>query len=163
MNKRLKLTFALASLIAVVGMLFWQQQIRFENESVTINEITVPPVPALDAKEIAQGKEIYNQYCASCHGANLEGVPNWKIFQPDGTLLPPPHDSNGHTWHHPDVLLIQIISDGGLPENGNMPSYKEILSEDEMYAVLAFIKTSWGTKEREFQWWISYTQNHFYE
>ena len=82
MNKRPKLIFALASLIVVVGMLFWQQKIRFKNESVTINEITVPPVPALDTKEIAQGKEIYNQYCASCHGVNLESVPNWKIFQP---------------------------------------------------------------------------------
>ena len=159
MNKRLKVVFALASLVAVVGMLFWQQQTK----SVTINEITVPPVPELDAVEIAQGKAIYNEYCASCHGASLEGVPNWKISQPDGTLLPPPHDSSGHTWHHPDTLLIQIISDGGLPENGNMPAYNKILSEDEMYAVLAFIKTSWGTKEREYQWWMSFTQNNFYE
>ncbi|MBT3188001.1 MAG: cytochrome c [Anaerolineae bacterium] len=163
MNKRLRLIFFGVIVVAVGGILFWQKQATLKSEAVTINGITVPPVPVLDAEEIAQGKVTYNQYCVSCHGADLEGVPNWKISQPDGTLLPPPHDSNGHTWHHPDTLLLQIISDGGLPENGNMPAFSETLSEEDIYAVLAFIKTSWGAEERDFQWWISTTQNSFYE
>ena len=163
MNKRYRLVLTFISIFIGAGMLFLWKQAHPTRESVTINEITVPPVPILEAEEIAQGQVIYTQYCASCHGANLEGVPNWKISQPDGTLLSPPHDSSGHTWHHPDTLLIQIISEGGLPENGNMPAFGETMSEDEMYLVLAFIKSSWGQEERKFQWWISSTQNSFYE
>ena len=163
MNRRFGLVFLGVGIVILAGTVFWQNQAEIKGEAVTINGVTVPPVPVLDADEIAHGQVIYSQYCASCHGANLEGVPNWKISQPDGTLLPPPHDSSGHTWHHPDALLLQIISDGGLPENGNMPAFDGILKEDEMRAALTFIKTSWGVEEREFQWWISFTQNDLYE
>ena len=163
MNKRFWLTFFLLITVVVVGFFLLWRQANSEGDMVTINEVTVPPVPILDAEDVAQGQILYSQYCASCHGAELEGVPDWKVTQPDGTLKPPPHDSNGHTWHHPDTLLLQIISEGGLPENGNMPAFNRILSEDEINAVLTFIKTSWGVEEREFQWWISFTQNSFYE
>lgn len=163
MNKQFGLVLILAITVVVTGMFLSREQANPEGEAVRINDVTVPPVPILDAKDVAQGRVIYSQYCASCHGTELEGVPNWKITQPDGTLQPPPHDSSGHTWHHPDTLLLQIISEGGLPENGNMPAFDGILSEDEMRAALTFIKISWGVNEREFQWWISFTQNSFYE
>ena len=84
-------------------------------DPVTINEITVSPMPTLNAEWVTQGEPLYAQYCASCHGANLEGVPDWKIVQPDGKYLPPPQDSSGHTWHHPDDLLISVIIEGGDP------------------------------------------------
>ena len=47
---------------------------------------------------VALGKRIYAEHCASCHGANLEGQPNWRIRKPDGRMPAPPHDSSGHTW-----------------------------------------------------------------
>jgi mono/diheme cytochrome c family protein len=124
-------------------------------EPITINGITVPPAPTLDPDLIAQGELLYSQYCASCHGAKLEGAPEWKTVKPDGKLPPPPHDSSGHTWHHPDDLLFSIISEGGDPSNSNMPAYGIVLTESEMLAIMAFIKSSWGQKEREFQWWIT--------
>ena len=163
MNKRFSLTLLLLTIVSAVGIFLWWRQVPSAKENVTINGETVPPLPILDKEEITQGQVIYSQYCASCHGADLEGVSNWKISQSDGTLLSPPHDSSGHTWHHPDSLLIQIISDGGLPENGYMPAFRDILGEDEMYLVLTFIKSSWGIEERKYQWWISSTQNSFYE
>src|SRR5437763_3346820 len=39
-----------------------------------------PNDPAL----IARGKVVYTEYCASCHGANLEGQPNWRKRLPTG-------------------------------------------------------------------------------
>jgi mono/diheme cytochrome c family protein len=162
MKKRMGLILFLFATFTIAGMLFWRWQ-PIPEKKVSINGLTVPPVPTLDAEDVSQGRVIYSQNCASCHGAELEGVLNWKVTQPDGTLLPPPHDSSGHTWHHPDSLLLIIISEGGLPENGNMPPFSNILSEDEMHAVLTFIKTSWGVEEREFQWWISATQSSYYE
>nr|NIW50297.1 c-type cytochrome [Gammaproteobacteria bacterium] len=125
------------------------------SEPITINGITVPPLPTLDPKMVVQGESLYAQHCASCHGTNLEGVPEWKIIQPDGKLLSPPHDSNGHTWHHPDDLLLSVIVDGGDPSISDMPGFRDVLSDEEMIAVLTFIKSSWGQEEREFQWWIT--------
>ncbi len=163
MNKRPGLALAIVLLIGSAGTLVWRGQAAPADASVTINGVTAPPVPALDSDEVALGRAVYARSCASCHGAGLEGVPDWKRIQPDGTLLPPPHDSRGHTWHHPDALLLRIVAEGGKPEDGNMPAFGGTLSEDEMHAVLTFIKTSWGQEEREFQWWITSTQDAFFE
>ena len=59
-----------------------------------------------NASVVAQGKEIYAANCASCHGDNLEGQPNWRSPDADGYLPAPPHDKSGHTWHHPDAMLF---------------------------------------------------------
>ena len=121
-----------------------------------INQTAVPPVPTLNSESVAQGEILYAQYCAVCHDANLAGATNWKQLQPDSSLPPPPHDSTGHTWHHSDELLINIIQNGGDPAyNSKMPAFKDILTEHESMAILEFIKSKWGREEREFQWWIT--------
>jgi mono/diheme cytochrome c family protein len=139
----------------VLGGAFLIRQTLPTGNPVTINGITVPPVPALNAELVLQGEALYAQHCASCHVATLEGVPEWKFVQPDGKLLPPPHDSSGHTWHHPDDLLLSIIAEGGEPSNSDMPAYADILTDEEAIAILTTIKNSWGPEEREFQWWIT--------
>ena len=139
----------------VLGGAFLNWQTLPTGNPVTINGITVPPVPALNAELVLQGETLYAQYCANCHGANLEGVSEWKTVQPDGKLLPPPHDSSGHTWHHPDDLLLSIIAEGGEPSNSNMPAYGGILTDEETTAIVTFIKNSWVPEELEFQWWIT--------
>lgn len=105
------------------------------------------PTPSEPAA--ARGSEIYATHCAACHGVNGEGEPNWKVANPDGSLPAPPHDSSGHTWHHPDADLLEIIAKGGtiyVPES-KMPGYEGVLSEAEMADVLAFLKTLWGPTE----------------
>src|SRR5215472_646802 len=64
---------------------------------------------------VARGKIVYAQQCASCHGANLEGQPNWRVRLPSGRLPAPPHDSTGHTWHHSDKELFEMVKNG-IPE-----------------------------------------------
>jgi mono/diheme cytochrome c family protein len=136
---------------------FSRQNPRSVGDPVTINEITVPPVPRLDPKSVARGEKLYLQYCASCHGINLEGKPNWKEVQADGSFPPPPHDNSGHTWHHPDELLIEIIANGGDPNLGTtkMPGFGDQLTEAEIVAILDYIKSHWEREDREFQWWIT--------
>ena len=112
---------------------------------VVINGTAVPPVPTLGAERVARGVALYAQQCASCHGANLEGVPDWKKPLPDGSFPPPPHDSSGHTWHHADAVLLNIIANGGDPAyNSTMPAFKDKLSEQDMIAILDFIRSKWG-------------------
>jgi hypothetical protein len=61
-----------------------------------------------DAAQVALNKALYAQYCASCHGVNLEDQPEWRERKPDGKMPAPPHDATGHTWHHPDNILFGI-------------------------------------------------------
>ena len=101
-----------------------------------------------DQQLVAQGKQVYDAQCAGCHGSNLEGELNWKQPGENGLLKAPPHDENGHTWHHDNAYLIESIAKGGarLPANvgiSPMPAYDAILSEEEIGAVLAYIQSSW--------------------
>jgi len=123
-------------------------------QPVVINNLAAPPVPTLNANRVAQGATLYAQHCAACHGANLEGAPNWQAGPADGIYPAPPHDNSGHTWHHKDDLLIRIVTNGGDPAyKSKMPAFKASLNEDEVIAILDFMKSKWGKDEREFQWW----------
>jgi len=54
----------------------------------------------LQNRNLVAASENYQELCASCHGVNLEGQPNWREYKADGSLPAPPHDEAGHTWHH---------------------------------------------------------------
>lgn len=98
---------------------------------------------------VSQGAVIYQQYCAVCHGKNLEGQRNWRQRDQSGRLPAPPHDETGHTWHHPDQMLFTILKDGitSLIDDPNyatnMPVYGDILSDQEIVAVLSYIESTW--------------------
>jgi mono/diheme cytochrome c family protein len=106
-----------------------------------------------DPAALAVGQAAYRRECASCHGARGEGQPAWQIPLAGGSLPAPPHDSSGHTWHHPDGLLLDIIAYGGAiySPTSAMPAFAGKLSPAEMRAVLAYIKTFWGERERAAQ------------
>jgi mono/diheme cytochrome c family protein len=103
-----------------------------------------------DPERLAVGERLYAQHCAACHGAKLEGQPDWKKRLPDGRLPAPPHDDSGHTWHHPDEVLVGITKHGLVPPYApagypsDMPAYAGKLSDAEIRAVLAFIKSQWS-------------------
>lgn len=102
-----------------------------------------------DAAVTALGQRVYAAQCAACHGTRLEGQPNWRDRGPDGLLPAPPHDASGHTWHHPDELLFRITKLGvaraaNLKDYASaMPVYEGVLSDEEIIAVLSWIKSQW--------------------
>ena len=103
---------------------------------------------SFDRQTIALGEQVYAANCASCHGVNLEGQPDWQQSNPDGSLRAPPHDETGHTWHHGDAALIESIRLGGARLSASlgtstMPAYKDILADNEITAVLTYIKSTW--------------------
>lgn len=107
------------------------------------------------AADVAAGQQLYATNCASCHGANLEGQPDWKRRLDTGRMPAPPHDETGHTWHHSDRNLFTITKLGvGAIVPGyesDMPAFEGTLSDAEIAAVLAFIKSTWPERQHGFQ------------
>jgi mono/diheme cytochrome c family protein len=105
-----------------------------------------------DPRLVAEGRSIYAAQCASCHGKELEGQENWMERLPNGRLPAPPHDASGHTWHHPDRQLFDLTRSGvsGLLPGyeSDMPAFKSVLSDRQVWAVIAFIKYSWPPEIR---------------
>ncbi len=108
------------------------------------------------AEVIAQGRQVYADQCAACHGAELEGQPDWRSPLPSGRFPAPPHDESGHTWHHPDKVLFRIVKEGTAAIVGNsyesdMPGFGDVLSDAEIRAVLDYIRSTWPKRERSYQ------------
>ncbi|MCI0429372.1 MAG: c-type cytochrome [Rhodospirillales bacterium] len=135
---------ALTILAAAGGAVYWWRSSR------------VPRIDPNDAAQVAEGHSVYAAQCARCHGANLEGQPNWKERQANGRLPAAPHDASGHTWHHPDSDLFGITKHGLAPYapagyQSDMPAFDGTLSDDQIAAVLAYIKSTWPPDVRERQ------------
>ena len=106
------------------------------------------------------GAAVYSEHCASCHGDDLQGQPNWRNRLPSGQMPAPAHDETGHTWHHPDWQLFEITKTGRNPlapttTTTDMPAFEGVLTDAEIEAVWDFIKSRWPEKIRERQESIS--------
>ena len=112
-----------------------------------------------NAPDIEGGQAIYTARCAACHGANLEGQPDWQSANDDGTYPAPPHDDTGHTWHHGDAMLRGYIRRGGqavlndmdVDFTSGMPGFADVLTDAEIEVVLDYIKSTWPDRIRAAQ------------
>jgi mono/diheme cytochrome c family protein len=110
-----------------------------------------------DGAVLATGQALYAKHCAACHGTKLEGQPRWRERDASGRLPAPPHDASGHTWHHPDQVLFDITKKGvakaaGLKDyDSAMPAFGGVLSDAEIVAVLAWIRSQWPAPIRRQQ------------
>ena len=148
-------------LLLFVILLFGCQTEASDTSSSPV-DMPIDELPILDSEEIALGQTIYEQHCAACHGFALEGQPDWKTQNEDGTFKAPPHNADGHTWHHADAQLIEAVQLGGSRFDGvdvggtsPMPAYQDVLSEAEITAVLTYIKSSWPEDIRQAQWEVT--------
>jgi mono/diheme cytochrome c family protein len=104
-----------------------------------------PAVSRLPSAEssllVSLGKSVYDRQCASCHGAEGEGRPPHY----------PPLAGNQSIQMDSAVNAIRMVLNGGYPPGtyGNpmphgMPPFFLTLSDDEVAAVVSYIRTSWG-------------------
>lgn len=126
---------ALAFLAMALGVLWFEKKLLADPEN---------------KQQVASGEAVYRQHCAACHGAGLEGQDNWRRRLPSGRMPAPPHDASGHTWHHPDEVLFGITKEGLIPGKyappgyeSDMPAFAGKISDEEIWAVLTYIKSSW--------------------
>lgn len=113
------------------------------------------PLP-LDPNLVKSGHEIYQQYCPSCHGADAQGAPNWQERDANGELPAPPHNAQGHTWRHSDADLYMMVSKGwrdpfNKTQRLTMPAFGDVLSPEQIRAVITYLKTLWTPEEIQFQ------------
>jgi mono/diheme cytochrome c family protein len=108
---------------------------------------------------IARGKIIYESYCVSCHQVNLVGAENWKGLDEDGHRKAPPLNGTGHTWHHDDATLHNIIKYGlaKIVKNydGKMIGFGDKINNKQVDSVLSYIKSHWEDEIYERQISIS--------
>ena len=108
---------------------------------------------------IARGELLYNQYCVSCHMPNLSGAKNWKGKDKDGHNLSPPLNGSGHTWHHSDRLLHNIIKYGFVDlvkdYKGKMLGFNDKMNDQQIDSVLTYLKSHWKDEIYERQILIS--------
>jgi mono/diheme cytochrome c family protein len=112
-----------------------------------------PPPPAsstLPTTEssllISLGKTVYDKHCASCHGLQGEGKPpHW-----------PPLANNQSIEMQSAVNPIRMVLNGGYPPGtkGNpmpygMPPFAGLLSDNEVAAVVSYIRTAWAREANE--------------
>ncbi len=125
---------------------------------IAIAALAAAPAQAeeISAATIAQGRQIYASTCAACHGADLQGQPDWKRRLVTGRMPAPPHDVSGHTWHHSDRDLFNLTKFGvaavmGQGYESDMPGFAGKLSDAEIRAVLDYIESTWPARARDAQ------------
>lgn len=97
---------------------------------------------ALTDSRVEAGTALYSTNCASCHGVPGVSRPNIPTA--------PPHDESGHTWHHADRALFEWTLDRP-PLAEIMPAFRDVLSEDEILSILAYIKSTWPDDIQQLQ------------
>ena len=113
------------------------------------------PITRDSALMIARGKIVYENNCASCHQVNLVGAKNWKGLDEDGHRKAPPLNGTGHTWHHEDATLHNIIKYGlnKLVKNyeGKMLGFEHKLRDKDIDSILSYMKSFWPTNKYQQQ------------
>ncbi len=125
----------------------------------TITRATAQTNKIPQSSDLVEGQRLYQTNCASCHGDDLEGQPEWRSPGADGILPAPPHDETGHTWHHTDTALFDYTKLGGkaaLARQGvkfasGMPGFGDQLSDAQIGEILAYIKSTWPDQQRMVQ------------
>ncbi len=102
------------------------------------------------------GESVFQSACIACHGVDGQGQFPEAPLVPDSTgrLGAPPHNETGHTWHHSDVLLVRYVTEGGFSDPTRfytMPPFGDILTDEQILQVVAYIKTMWTDEQRASQ------------
>jgi hypothetical protein len=118
-------------LTLVVTVLYCANDFAVNNWNVPADKKTKNSYIKFDAASASQGEAIYNKNCASCHGNPGKGN-SLKSLNPV-----PPDLSSAKSQELTDGELFYILSTGRMV----MPSFKNVLSEDERWRVISFIRS----------------------
>ena len=93
--------------------------------------------------QVTEGARLYRDNCAVCHGDTAQGDAGWRQIGADGKYPAPPLNGTGHGWHHPLSVLFVTVKNGSPGGQGNMPAWKDTLTDDEIVAAIAWFQSKW--------------------
>ncbi len=114
------------------------------------------PRPKADFAQVRRGGELFEKNCAVCHGQKGEGGANWRQRDASGKFPPPPLNGTGHAWHHPMKILRYVIKNGSPGGQGNMPAWKDKLSDAQIDEIIAWMQAQWP--DQAYQAWYQINQ-----
>jgi mono/diheme cytochrome c family protein len=90
------------------------------------------------ADDLARGRALYATHCAACHGLNGAGDGDAGV-----ALNPPPANLASASRRHmaTDAYLFWTIAEGGAPVGSAMPPFQTILTEAEIWQIIAHLRT----------------------
>ncbi|MDH5599932.1 MAG: cytochrome c [Gammaproteobacteria bacterium] len=142
-----------ASLLPLLSLVACSEE---KNAAFSDNQQTEYVERKVNPREYSQGQRLYQLNCSSCHGKQGEGAKNWQKRDKDGKNQPPPLNGTGHTWHHSPKALALVIRNGTGKIGGNMPAWKDKLSNREIELILGWITAQWPDEI----YTIWYNQHH---
>jgi mono/diheme cytochrome c family protein len=90
---------------------------------------------------LEQGGKIYAKHCADCHGERGEGVAG----------VYPPLDGNSSVTEPAGINATRVVMLGGFapvtaanPRPYSMPPFAQTLSDQDVAAVVSYIRASWS-------------------
>lgn len=114
------------------------------------------PRPKADFAQVRRGADLFEKNCAVCHGKQGQGGANWRQRDASGKFPPPPLNGTGHAWHHPMKILRYVIKNGSPGGQGNMPAWKDKLSDAQIDDIIAWMQAQWP--DQAYQAWYQINQ-----
>jgi mono/diheme cytochrome c family protein len=98
-----------------------------------------------DLALVVLGKGLYRSQCAGCHGRYLQGQPLWQLNDTYASRRAPAFDETGFIWQRSDEAIFRATKYGrpGAPSPAPMPAFKHRLDDQQILAIVAFIKARW--------------------
>lgn len=97
-------------------------------------------LPSYPVQQVAEGRDLYQANCSSCHGADGTGYAQTGVPAPalNGSM---------HAWHHPDAQIAGFLRNGV----GQMPAVGADWTDEEIDATLSYIKQWWEPEQLAYQ------------
>jgi len=126
----------------VIALVAWGAFTLFDLDNDTANEsMHSASAEAGSTSGISAGHELFNQYCATCHQEDGIGL--------SGAV--PPLDGSPFVTAESDVpvsiVLMGIsgpITVNGDRYNGRMPTFRPVLSDADIAAILSYVRQAWS-------------------
>ena len=101
------------------------------------------PARANASQQVSRGRKVYQAHCASCHADDGRGMP---------PHYPPLADNQSITMRSAGNP-IRMVLNGGYPPGTRrnpmpygMPPFAHAMSDDDIAAVVTYIRTAWGNR-----------------
>jgi cytochrome c oxidase cbb3-type subunit 3 len=107
---------------------------------VTLCAVVLSTALTAQSADAEQGKKLYGQFCASCHGQSGKGDgPAAAALNPK----PRDHTDKEYMTHMSDADMLKVIKNGGasIGKSPLMPPWGPSLKDDQIQDIIAYIRT----------------------